>query len=314
MLKTYHAITSAQSVAALRAASNNESNMLIQCPDNYAKLFIDGKYKFLTKLKPSWLRRKIIHKISPGSYEYIIARTKYFDKVLNDEVAKGVEQIVILGAGYDSRAIRFQKDLKDIVIFELDFPATQRKKIVLLKKKISSIPKNINFVPIDFQENDIFEKLKLNNFDFNKKTLFLLEGVSYYLPEKSMKNILKLISSNCMMGSSIVYDYSIKSFVDGDTSTYGAVEVANWLKKINEKFIFGLEPKNMKIFIERCGLSLVEDLGPDDLENYFLKLNRYEIFGKIFGHTRILHTKLLSNKGQFSCSSKENPEAKKYSK
>lgn len=71
---------------------------------------------------------KKLHKIVPGGYEYITARTKHFDHLFKVALEENIPQIIFLGAGYDTRAIRFKKFIQHTKIFELDAPTTQQHK------------------------------------------------------------------------------------------------------------------------------------------------------------------------------------------
>ena len=104
------AIQSAQTVAVLRAAVTNETSLAVACEDGLAKYFISLRERILTAILPQPLIRWALERAAPGSYGFAIARTRCFDDALLSEVAEGIEQVVILGAGYDSRAFRFAGD------------------------------------------------------------------------------------------------------------------------------------------------------------------------------------------------------------
>lgn len=287
--KKNKAIKSAESVAALRASAHQDTDREIKCKDYLAKHFLKNRYKLLTSIKPHSLQKKILEKIAPGSYNYIVTRTKHFDEILLNEIANNIEQLVILGAGYDTRGIRFQEALRNASIFEVDIHSTQSQKKNVLNKKISfTPPQNYTFVSLDFTKDDLRESLEKHGFSITQKTLFLWEGVSYYLPEKDVKKTLNFVSL-CKKGSSIVFDYSIKSFVLGDHSTYGGKKLAKWLKKIKEPFLFGLAPEETANFIKECNLKLLSDLGPEELSNQYLINSKGKIEGNTLGHARMVH-------------------------
>ena len=88
----------------------------------------------------------------------IVARERYIDDYLQSCIDDGLEQLVILGAGYDSRAYRFEK-LKRVKVFEVDHPATQRVKVARLKEALGELPENVVFVPIDFTKETLERRL-----------------------------------------------------------------------------------------------------------------------------------------------------------
>ena len=119
------AIQSAETLAALRAMVANESDLAVRCDDPLAKLFLGLKYRMVTGIRPQPLLKRIVHVAAPGSYCFTIVRTRHFDEILLSEIRAGIEQVVLLGAGYDSRAFRYREELGDIGIFEIDHPGTQ---------------------------------------------------------------------------------------------------------------------------------------------------------------------------------------------
>ncbi|WP_111980202.1 class I SAM-dependent methyltransferase [Algibacillus agarilyticus] len=287
-MQMHKAIKSAQAVAALRAATQQDNINLGYQADYLADNFIDGQYSMLAKMRPRWLRRKLIERLHPGSYCFSIIRTQHIDKILQQQIDSGIEQVVILGAGYDTRALRYKKVLRSVNVFELDFPPTQAYKLNQLKQTDCNIPDNVSYIPIDFNQEDIALELKKNNFSFSKITLFIWEGVSYYLEKEVVSYILKL-TAQCAKGSSIVFDYSLRSFVNGDHSTYGGKQIAHWLKKINEPFLFGCNSDEINRFVIDNNLKLDSDFGADELENLYLLKPDNKLLGRTLGYVRIAH-------------------------
>lgn len=281
------AIQSAETVAALRALALYDTGLATPCRDAYAVRFLQKKSQLLLKFGPNALLRALIEKFSPGSYGFTVARTRHFDAALLDGLRAGVTQVVILGAGYDSRAFRFADQLRGVRVFELDHPGTQARKLRMLKDANTEIPENVTFVGIDFARQSFRNVLPRHGFRADAKTLFLWEGVSYYLRVEAVKDVLGFVAA-CPPGSSIVFDYALQSFVDGDTSTYGGAAVARWLKKIGEPFLFGLQPAAAERFLAKCGLRVGSHVGPADLERLYLAKQRHDETGRSLGHVRII--------------------------
>ena len=203
--------------------------------------------------------------------------------------------MVLLGAGYDSRAFRFQEELEGIRVFEIDHPGTQARKKRILAMVYKESPANLSYLSVDFNQQSFQTALSDHGFSLEKKTLFLWEGVSYYLPQPVVEGVLDFVSG-CVAGSSIVFDYAIKGFVNGDTSTYGGKQVAKWLKKIREPFLFGLDAEETEEFLARRKLQVVSDFGPEDLERCYLKTKKGFYLGKSLGHVRMAHAKATGSK------------------
>jgi methyltransferase (TIGR00027 family) len=281
------AIQSAETVAALRALACDERGLSTPCHDLFAKHFLGLGKRLLLELAPRRLLRALIDRTSPGSYCFTIARTRHFDEALLAALRDGVEQVVILGAGYDSRAFRFSEALAGVRVFELDHPGTQARKKRLLASRGTGVPANVTLIGIDFAKQSFRQVLPQHGFRPDAKTLFLWEGVSYYLPEQAVDDVLSFVAG-CAPGSRIVFDYALQSFVDGDVTTYGGKEIAGWLKKIGEPFLFGLNPAEAPSFLAKRGLRVASHVGPRDLERLYLATQQKEALGRTLGHVRII--------------------------
>jgi methyltransferase (TIGR00027 family) len=280
------AMQSAETLAALRVAAIYEHRLVDRCEDPFAPYFLGTKLRILTKLKPRSLLPKLLELVAPGSYCFAIARTRHFDEALRTELNAGATQVVIPGAGYDSRAYRMSHVLGKVRVFEVDHPATQQRKRRLLKDAAIEPPATLTYVPADLNRVELAEALADAGFDQSQRTIFLWEGVSYYLPQAAVDAVLRLVAC-CVGGSSIVFDYAIRSFVEGDTSTHGGKQVAKWLKKIGEPFLFGLPPSDTEAFLAERGLRLVSDLSPEDLEQAYLTTHAGGSLGRTLGHVRV---------------------------
>jgi len=291
---THHAaIQSAETMAFLRAAVAGEENLAVRSQDLLAKHFLGHKYRLLAGVGLQALLRRILELAVPGSYGFAIARTRHFDEVLLSEIRGGVEQVVLLGAGYDSRPFRFGDVLGNIKVFEIDHPGTQARKRRMLDEAGKPSPANLTYIAADFNQQSLHEALAHHGFSPDRKTLFLWEGVSYYLPRPVVESVLDFVGG-CAAGSSIVFDYATAAFVNGDTSSYGGEQVARWLKRIREPFLFGLDPEETSEFLCARKLDIVSDLGPDELASAYLKSGDGCCIGKTFGHARMVHARTLA--------------------
>jgi methyltransferase (TIGR00027 family) len=289
-LTRHAAVRSAETMAFLRALIASEKNLAVRCEDHLARHFLGCKYRLLAGIGPQALCRRLLEAAAPGSYGFTIARTRHFDEVLLSESRAGIEQAVLLGAGYDSRPFRFRDVLANVRVFEIDHPGTQARKRHMLKRVNETRPANLSFIPLDFNKRSLHEALAGHGFATDRPTLFLCEGVSYYLPQQVVEGLLDFVS-RCAPGSSIVFDYATKRFASGDTSTYGGKHVARWLRKIREPFLFGLDPDESKEFLRRRRLRVVSDLGSEELEKLYLKTKDGRRLGKTLGHVRMAHAR-----------------------
>ena len=235
---------------------------------------------FKTKMFREIFKRKFI---PSGMYEYLIARTKYIDAVFENAAENGIKQILIFGAGYDSRGIRFYNKEKEIRVFELDAPETQKAKVRLLKKRGILFDRNLVFIPIDFNKESLRDKLIESGFDRNKKSLFILEGLTMYLDSEAVGSTLKIIDEFSAAGSEIIFDYIYLSVLNRQNALYGEKEIYSTAKSANEEWSFGIEKGGLKLFLEAYHFSVVEDLSPVDLQNKYFNDDSFGIVSKING-------------------------------
>ena len=172
-------------------------------------------------LFPLWLKFKISgkHFLYPrvpdagaeGLRDLIVSRTLYFDRVI-ERVIGEVEQFVVMGAGYDTRAYGGLQE-KGVAIFEMDQASVQLQKKKALAE--AGIPcEHVRFVAVDFSKEDAFEKLSEAGFDRSKKTLFLWEGVTLYLSESDVRKTMQDARSNAPVGSILLADIYADYFVE----------------------------------------------------------------------------------------------------
>ena len=181
--------------------------------------------------------------------------------------------MVILGAGYDSRAYRIE-GLKKMNVFEGDHPATQAVKMEKIKEIFGGLPDHVVYVPVDLGAEDLGQRLREMGYDRSLKTLFLMEGLLYYLPSKAVDEILSFIVKNSGRGSSILFDYYPQSVVDGNSPLEAGRNVWNHVSQLGEPFLFGIEEGTVEAFLVKRGFSQVRNVTSEDYKKaYFYGIN-----------------------------------------
>jgi methyltransferase (TIGR00027 family) len=277
--------------AIYRHIATMEKNTSFRGPDGLAQLFLPSHLRFL--LRFSFAKRSIINKV-PGIYEYVIARTKFFDDLFLKALEDRIPQIVFLGAGYDTRAIRFNEFNLQTKIFELDSPYLQKKKKAIIKNNNLSIPDQLNFVPINFNNEDLETVLSKAGFDKFKQTFFIWEGVTQYLPEQTIKDTLEFIKNNSGPGSTVAFDYFYKSFVDGNLDFYGAKELYKSVNKVGEPFKFGIDEGGIDSFLDGNGFDVLANYTPDEFEKAYLYDDKGSFKGKMNDYVCHVHARVQS--------------------
>lgn len=286
-MNTNKEIKSAEYTTLLRAHGSWDKD--VKNPDYMAKTFLGMKNKlFLWYLKLlGKFCRMSFERSAPGLYWYPQVRTKHIDGILAESIQTGIDQLVILGAGYDSRPYRFRERLEGVRIFELDFPGTLFQKKRRLIKIFGSLPEYVTYVPINFNSRQIKKSLFESGYSPNKRTFFIWEGVSMYLPKESMNDVLDFIANESGLNSKVIFDYALKSFIEGDYSTYGSKNLVDIWTKAGEPGLSGIEDGQTGSFLQRRGLSLISDLSPEELEHMYTINKKGIQIGRIFGCFRI---------------------------
>lgn len=237
--------------------------------DYVSPVIMNSFMKFITLFPAA--RRFILNKIPAGMYEYVIARTKYIDEAVNRALSDGTEQILILGAGFDSRGIRFHKTGNSVKVFELDAYATQNAKIERYKEKGIVIPDSLIFVSIDFDKQSVSERLSECGFEKNKKCLIIMEGLTMYLQPESVDSLFKIINDFTGKESRIIFDFIYASVLEYKNLYQGEKELLESTSKAGEKFCFGLNKEDVQGFLSSYGFT-VSDIADDAALNkkYFL--------------------------------------------
>ena len=214
-------------------------------------------------------------------------RTRFIDEALARAIAGGATQVVILGAGFDSHAYRFQELLAPVRVFEVDRPATQTLKRQRVHDVLGGPPANLTYVPIDFQHEQLPEVLTRHGYDPAQRTFFILEGVTMYLPEEAARATFRFVAAHSP-GSGIVFDYVYRAMVDMiariDMATVPEVAkpfLQRFLDLIkDEPWIFGLPVEGEREFLSEFGLELREAFmigGEDSLKRYLTRADGTQV-------------------------------------
>lgn len=219
------------------------------------------------KIVRNWLIRMTDAK-AKGIYGSQICRTRYIDEALQTAIAKGVGQVVILGAGLDTRPYRITPHGK-IKFFEVDMPAVQNYKKKIVAQHLGSLPDNVVFIPIDFNQQTLDEVFAGKGLDLSQPAFFIWEGVTQYISEEAVCNTLRFVAQSAP-GSTVVFTYVLKSVINGDSDIAGANDLLKYLAARGVVWRFGLDPTEVADFLKQFNLRLIEDIGPAYCQEKYL--------------------------------------------
>jgi len=264
--------------------------------DPYAKYFVLGAtmLKLMGHKFSVWLGDKIV----PGMHEHLISRTRFIDDLIEKGTSIDIEQYVILGAGYDSRAHRLKLPSK-LKIFEVDQPEVQERKRSRLPDKTSN-KANVTYISIDFNNQSLTEELINAGFDNSKSTVFTLEGVSQYITREALNSTLNELAVLTQNSNAILFMSYVNSLLREDPKacfgkgypntekrakliTYGAAKVGEpWISLYSAEEIEDLLSQNRFSLIENKTLADLNSkyftpIGRTIPENHIFKIEHFVV-------------------------------------
>jgi methyltransferase (TIGR00027 family) len=245
----------AKGTAAMRAIESEKPANARICYDPFARKLTETWFYLLIKLLAGYGERR-----THGALTFIVCRCRYFDDYLQRCLQSGTSQVVILGAGLDSRAYRGDLLQRGVKTFEVDHPATQASKVERLKKVLGTIPAHVAYVPIDFNDETL-DKLLACGFDRSLKTLFIWEGVTYYLDAEAVEATLAWVRANAAPSSAIIFDYQ---YISEPTRAHLVLS-----RLTGERRAFHIEKSQIEDFLTRRGFTHVVGVNAEQLKRLY---------------------------------------------
>ena len=204
---------------------------------------------------------------------FLMARERYIDEVLQHFLDEGLQQLVILGAGFDSRGYRF--DLAGRVkVFEVDHPVTQAAKVKRVRRIFDKLPEHITYVPIDFNTQTLSGCLLPSGYDPHQLSLFIWQGVTMYLTLAGVDATLDFIVKNSSPGSAVVFDYLYLAVLEGIQKQNEISNMRRYRFMTGEGLTFGIPQGQANAFLEARGFCQVKDVTTEELKTaYFTGKN-----------------------------------------
>lgn len=210
-------------------------------------------------------------KALPGAWCGMLMRKRYIDEKLLDSLDT-IDSIVNLGAGLDTRAFRL-KELHSVPMWELDQADNIAAKQTRLKRLSAEVPKNLSFVAIDFDKEDISEALAQNGYSRDAITFFIWEGVTQYLTKAGIEASFAFLST-APKGSLLAFTYVLRDFLEG-RNMYGWEKAHQKYVCQDKIWLFGLNSDEWPPFLAQYGWRLLEDKDAAELaERYAMPRER----------------------------------------
>jgi methyltransferase (TIGR00027 family) len=265
-MKRNRSSLTAAGIAIVRAIESEKPAEERLCFDPYARRFAGGCLYYVMRLFTAlgyagWR--------GPGVWEFLAARDRYIDDHLEACLGAGLEQLVILGAGYDARAYRFEALKTGVKVFEVDHPATQAVKLKKVAAIFGARPAHVTYVSIDFNRQSLADRLTESGYDKQLKTLFIWQGVTFYLTAQAVDDTLAFVAGHAGPGSSIIFDYMDTTLLHNAPRHGEVSSMRRYRSLTGEGLGFGIPIGSIQAFLEERGFTQVKNADHIALEKAY---------------------------------------------
>jgi methyltransferase (TIGR00027 family) len=250
-------------VALYRAIESSRSPATRLFDDPFAPAFLGPRFRWALRLSSlpvvgTALPWNLVDGHWAGPRGTVAVRTRYIDDLLAEALRSGVDQIVILGAGFDCRAYR-TPGIDRARVFEVDHPATQAEKKAVLARRLGALPRHVTLVPLDFTTHALDTVLPGAGYRSDAKTFFICEGVTHYLSAAAVAAVFRYVGRSAA-GSRMVFTYLHRRLLDGSLTFVGAASTLATVERAGEPYTFGFDPVDLPRYLAAYDLRLIEDV------------------------------------------------------
>ncbi len=275
----------AETVALMRALETHRGAGRRLFVDPYAEPFTRGRLRLLAR----WSRLPVVGPAAAWVYDRFagrgprpsaVARTLFIDDEVTER-APVVDQLVLLGAGFDTRAHRLRA-VEGLTTYEVDHPATQARKVAIVAGE-GLDTRGVVYVPVDFERDRLDRALLGAGFDPSRPTVFVWEGVTNYLTAAAVDDTLAVVRDLAAPGSAILFTYVHAGVLDGSAVFPEAERWVQQVQRAGEPWTFGLRPEVVPEFLHQRGFDLVTDVSTAEADaGRFVALGRRDIGSELY--------------------------------
>ncbi len=204
---------------------------------------------------------RLAEKKMPGTWAMALCRKRYIEDKVVASLLDQIESVINLGAGFDTLAYRVPA-LENVPVWEVDQPLNIKAKQKTLTKVFREVPAHVTLVPMDFNREDLGSVLASHGHAADKKTFFIMEGVTQYVSEAGVRQTFDFLKQ-AAAGSRLVFTYVRKDFIEGK-ELYGCDEIYHHFLQKNKIWHYGIAPERIVDFLDTYGWSVLEHAGYDD--------------------------------------------------
>jgi len=267
----------AQYITFCRALETQEQPARRFFDDPYAFALLSGSYRIFVRLARLPIIGKLVYAILdlgwPYSRSSAVVRTRAIDDLVRNAIRNGARQLVLLGAGLDSRGCRLD-ETEDVAVFEVDHPATQDMKKERLHACMGKLPANVRYVAMDFERDALEAKLIEAGYHPEVQAVVVWEGVIDYLTESAVQSTLAVLARLLAPSSLLIFTYTDKGALDGSKAFRGARRWRSLSRAGGEPFLFGFNPATLAEVLKPYRLQLESDASTAEIAQGYCSLLR----------------------------------------
>ena len=263
--------------------ARGESDRLFE--DRYASRFLPAPLNLVAELaRVPGIGRAVTWVLDTGwprTRSSGVVRTRFIDDAVSDGLRAGAGQLLLLGAGFDSRPYRLAA-ANGVAIFEVDHPATQAAKRDRLSRMQSAPAERVHFVPVDFERTDLAAALRAAGFATDLPAVVVWEGVVSYLTAAAVDQNFALLQRLTTVGSRLIFTYVDKGALDGSVEFREAARWKQWERFSGEPFTFGFDPAELAGYLARYGFILANDHSTAEIAARLCTNGRHELGSELY--------------------------------
>lgn len=225
---------------------------------------------------------RLLGRIAPVS-SLIVSRARYGEDRAAKAARNGIDQYVIIGAGYETFAMRRRDLMARLHVWELDLPATQNLKHRRIRQAGLALPEGVTYVAVDLGTENLKDALDRSGFDAGRPAIFSWFGVTYYLDQAAIRQTLVTIARDMAPGSSVMFDYLAD--LASTPAPYRELQKRcdDFVKKRGEPWITSFQPPDVPGYLRNLGFADVEHLEPERISTDFLGADAGIDYPPLFG-------------------------------
>jgi len=257
--------------ALLKLAHQFQKRVILR--DDFLAWFFDSATVDALRADPPDFERRprsAAEEFQRTAYWYSVLRERHFDEAVTAGVRAGCRQLLLLGAGYDTRFFRLPEIAgRSVAVFEVDRAATIAEKRAGLEAHLGSLPARLFLIPLDLNREPL-GTLFDRGLDRHLPTLCVWQGVTYYLPRESVSAVLDYVRDELPSGTRLAFDACGPLMLEANDVIPGIAFNSERLARIGEPYRFGMVPGEMRSWLQEKGFRRIRVASQRVLERRYL--------------------------------------------